>query len=170
HSLIGVASVERPSDFGIAEIASDGRIIRLSEKPLIPRSNQALVGMYVIHETQALFEAITYLMEHRITSHGEYQLTDALQRMVELGVRLYAFPVEYWLDCERRETLLAANRLLLDRISPEPIPDYPYTVVIPPVYIPPSCKIYRSIVGPYVSLGEGVELQNTAIQDSIVGS
>ncbi|MCS7152855.1 MAG: sugar phosphate nucleotidyltransferase [Bacteroidia bacterium] len=170
QNLVGIAPVENPSNFGIAEIGPDRRIQRLSEKPLIPRSNQALVGLYFIRDTKQLFEAITYLLEHRITSHGEYQLTDALQHMIEGGAEIYAFPVEYWLDCERRETLLAANRLLLDRLSTEPLPSYPHSVIIPPVYIPPSCKIFRSIVGPYVSLGEGVELQNTIVQDSIIGT
>lgn len=170
HSRIGIAPVERPSDFGIAEVSEGGRILRLTEKPLIPKSNQALVGIYLIHEVEALFSAIAYLLQHRITSHGEYQLTDALQHMIEQGISLYALPVEYWLDCERKETLLEANRLLLDRLSPEPLPEYPHTVIIPPVYIPPSCKVYRSIVGPHVSLGEGVELQNTIVQNSIIGS
>lgn len=170
RNLIGIAPVERPSDFGIAEVDSTGRILRLTEKPLIPRSNQALVGLYLIHDTHALFEAIAFLIAHKRTSHGEYQLTDALQHMIERGISLHGLPVEYWLDCERRDTLLAANRLLLDRIANEPVPEYPHTVIIPPVHIPPSCKLYRSIVGPYVSLGEGVELQDTVVQDSIIGS
>ncbi|MCS6895396.1 MAG: sugar phosphate nucleotidyltransferase [Bacteroidia bacterium] len=170
QSRIGIASVDRPSDFGIAEISKEGRILRVVEKPRIPRSNQALVGLYLIHETEQLFRAIDYLMEHRLTSHGEYQLTDALQWMIENGVALHALPVEYWLDCEKKETLLAANRLLLDRGPSEILPEYPHTVIIPPVHIPLSCKLYRAIVGPYVSLGEGVELQNTVVQDSIIGS
>lgn len=170
QSLIGIASVDRPSDFGIAEVSKEGVILRVVEKPRIPRSNQALVGLYLIHETPQLFQAISYLMENHLTSHGEYQLTDALQRMIEMGVSLRALPVEYWLDCEKKETLLAANRLLLDRMPSEPLPEYPHTVIIPPVYIPPSCKLYRAIVGPYVSLGEGVEIQNTLVQDSIIGS
>lgn len=170
RNLIGIAPVERPSDFGIAEVGTDGRILRLTEKPLIPRSNQALVGLYLIHETEGLFEAIAHLIDNHLTSHGEYQLTDALQQMIERGAVLYGLPVEYWLDCERRETLLAANRLLLDRMAAEPLPDYPHTVIIPPAHIPPSCKLYRAIVGPYVSLGEGVELQDAVVQDSIIGS
>ncbi|MCS7298220.1 MAG: sugar phosphate nucleotidyltransferase [Bacteroidia bacterium] len=169
-SRIGIAPVDHPSDFGIAEVAPDGRILRLTEKPLIPKSNQALVGLYLIHETQALFSAIDYLFENHITSHEEYQLTDALQHLVEKHIPLYATSVEYWLDCERKETLLEANRILLERLTPLPTPDYPHTVIIPPVYIPLSCKLYRSIVGPYVSLGEAVELQNTIVQDSIIGS
>ncbi len=169
HSRIGIAPVERPSDFGIAEVEGE-RILRVTEKPAIPRSNQALVGLYWIRETEALFEAIQYLLDHRITSQGEYQLTDALQRMIEMGISLYASSVRYWLDCEQKEALLEANRVLLERISPAPPMEYPHTVIIPPVYIPPSCKLYRAIVGPYVSLGEGVEIQHAIVQNSLIGS
>lgn len=169
HSRIGIAPVVRPSDFGIAEIEGE-RILRVTEKPAIPRSNQALVGLYWIRETAALFEAIDYLFAHHITSQGEYQLTDALQRMIERGIPLYALPVRYWLDCEQKEALLEANRVLLERLSPTAPMEYPHTVIIPPAYIPPSCKLYRAIVGPYVSLGEGVELQHAIVQNSLIGS
>lgn len=170
HSQVGIASVSKPSDFGIAEVGPDGRILRLTEKPAIPRSNQALVGLYHIRETAALFEAINYLLDRRLTSHGEYQLTDALQRLIEAEIPIYAVPVQYWLDCERKEALLEANRVLLERGGLLPPIDFPHTVIIPPVHIPPSCRLYRSIVGPHVSLGEGVEIQNSVIQDSIIGS
>ncbi len=170
HTLVGVAPVSTPSAFGIAEVGENGQVLRLVEKPLIPRSNQALVGLYKIQDTLALFEAIAYLLEHRLTSHGEYQLTDALDRMVQQGIPIYALPVRYWLDCERKEALLEANRMLLDK-NPPPLPtEYPHTVLIPPVYVPPSCKLYRTIIGPYVSLGEGVEIQNAVIQNSIIGA
>ncbi|MCX7607229.1 MAG: sugar phosphate nucleotidyltransferase [Bacteroidia bacterium] len=170
HSRVGIASVDKPSDFGIAQVGEDGRIQRLVEKPQIPLSNQALVGFYLIRETTSLFEAIEYLITHRVTSHGEFQLTDALQRMVEAGIPIYALRVQYWLDCERKEALLEANRVLLERLMYPVLPEYPHTVIIPPVYIPASCKLYRSIVGPYVSLGEGVEIQHSVIQDSLIGS
>lgn len=169
RSLVGVARVERPSEFGIAEVDEHSRILRLAEKPLIPRSNLALVGLYLIRETQALFQAIRYILDHHLTSHGEYQLTDALDHMVKQGIPIYALPVQYWLDCEKKETLLEANRVLLEQEPTLSLPEYPHSVIIPPVYIPPSCKIYRSIVGPYVSLGEGVEIQHSVIQDSLIG-
>ncbi|MCS7189392.1 MAG: sugar phosphate nucleotidyltransferase [Bacteroidia bacterium] len=170
QSRVGISIVENPSDFGIVEIDETGRLLRLTEKPLIPRSNYALVGLYLIRETAALFEAIQYLLDHHITSHGEYHLTDALQKLVEWDIPIYTLPVQYWLDCERKEALLEANKILLGNLPPLPLPEYPHSVIIPPVYIPNSCKLYRSIIGPYVSLGEGVEIQNSVVQDSLIGS
>lgn len=170
HTLVGIAPVSTPSAFGIAEVGEHGRVLRLVEKPLIPRSNQALVGLYKIQEISALFEAIAYLLDHRLTSHGEYQLTDALDRLVQQGIPIYALPVHYWLDCERKEALLEANRTLLEKNPAPPPVDYPHTVIIPPVYIHPSCKLHKAIIGPHVSLGEEAEIQNAVIQNSIIGA
>lgn len=169
-SLVGVAPVERPTEFGVAEMDAENWVTRLVEKPSIPRSNQALVGLYLIQETKMLFEAIEYLIRKNLTSHGEYQLTDALQYLLERGVRIRGMPVSHWLNCEQRENLLAANRTLLQRSFVGFTAEYPYSVIIPPVYIPHDCKIYRAIIGPYVSLGEGAEIQNAVIQDSIIGA
>jgi len=169
-SRLATSKVDNPTLFGIAELDSEGRISRLVEKPAIPRSNLALAGAYYIQEPARLLAAIQYLMDHHLLSHGEYQLTDALERLIQEGYPLYAYPVEHWLDCERKEALLEANRLLLRAEAIEDFPAYPETVIIPPVYIPPSCKLHRTIIGPYVTLGEGADIQNAIIQDSIVGA
>ncbi len=169
-SRLATAKVEKPSLFGIAEVDSEGRIRHLVEKPIIPRSNLALAGAYYVQEPARLLAAIQYLMDNHLLSHGEYQLTDALERLIREGQPIYAYMVEHWLDCERKEALLEANRLLLRLDAIEDFPTYPETVIIPPVYIPPSCKLHRAIIGPYVTLGEGVEIQNAIIQDSIVGA
>ncbi|MEN2993365.1 MAG: sugar phosphate nucleotidyltransferase [Bacteroidia bacterium] len=170
YNCVGIATVEAPSDFGIVELEADRRVVRLTEKPRIPRSNQAIVGLYLIRDTAALFEAISYIFEQKLTLNGEYQLTDALQRMVERGTPIYGFPVDYWLDCEEKDAILEANRILLSQSASPPLREYPHVVIIPPVHIPPSCKLYRAIVGPYVSLGEGVEIENAIVQDSIIGA
>ncbi len=169
-SRLATARVENPSSFGIAEVDSDGLIRRLVEKPAIPRSNMALAGAYYIRGPARLLSAIQYLMDNHILSHGEYHLTDALERLIQEGHVFQAYAVEHWLDCERKEALLEANRLLLRADSVEDFPAYPETIIIPPVYIPPSCKLHRAIIGPYVTLGEGAEIQNAIIQDSIIGA
>ena len=169
-SRLAISRVENPTLFGIAEVEADGRIRRLVEKPAIPRSNFALAGAYYIQQPARLLAAIQHLLDHSLLSHGEYQLTDALQRLIEEGHPFQAYPVEHWLDCERKEALLEANRILLRTEAVEDFPTYPDTVIIPPVYIPPSCKLHRAIIGPYVTLGEGADIQNAIIQDSIVGA
>ncbi len=169
-SQLAIGRVEQPSQFGVAEVSTDHRIRRVTEKPAIPRSNLALTGAYYICQPADLLCAIQDIIDQNLLSHGEYQLTDAIQRLIEEGIPFLSYPVEHWLDCERKETLLAANRLLLSTQSIEDLFAYPETVIIPPVYIGPSCKLHRSIIGPYVTLGEGVEVQNAILQDSIVGA
>ena len=80
-----VKKVDDPRLFGVAELHPDGSIKRLIEKPTIPKSNLALVGIYRIKETAKLFEAIEYNITNKITTQNEYHLTDALQRMINEG-------------------------------------------------------------------------------------
>ncbi|MGQ9863295.1 MAG: sugar phosphate nucleotidyltransferase [Bacteroidia bacterium] len=169
ETIVGLARVSNPGAFGVAEIDEKGYVRHLVEKPTIPRSNMALVGVYKISDTALFWEGIRYTLTNHILSHGEYQLTDVLVYMLEKGASLRGVLVDKWLDCERKEVLLEANRWLLrgqNTIFHEPA----YTVIIPPVYIPPSCRIYGSIIGPYVTLGEETEVQNSILEDSILGS
>ncbi len=169
-SRIAIARVADPSQYGIAEVNPDGRLTQVIEKPAIPRSNLAMIGVYYVREPKPLLGAIDHLIAHRVLSHGEYQLTDALQLRIEAGDAFYAYKVEHWLNCEQKEALLAANRLLLAQYSMPSLGSYSYTVIIPPAYVPPSAKLYRVILGPYVTLGDHVEIQNAIIQDSIIGA
>lgn len=169
ETILGLARVPNPVDFGVAEIDDEDRVRHLVEKPTIPRSNMALVGVYKISDTALFWEGTRYILSNHIMSHGEHQLTDVLMYMLERGAFLQGVVVDKWLDCERKEVLLEANRWLLrgqNVLLHEPA----YTVIIPPVYIPSSCKIYGSIIGPYVTLGEETEVQNSILEDSILGS
>ena len=106
YSCLGVKKVTDPREFGVAEFGEDGRVNRLVEKPRIPKSNMAIVGLYKIKEVPALIRATEYLIQRDIRTVGEYQLTDALQLMVEQGIHFHAMPVQNWFDCGRKEILL----------------------------------------------------------------
>ena len=77
YSCLGVKKVTDPREFGVAEFGEDGRVNRLVEKPRIPKSNMAIVGLYKIKEVPALIRATEYLIQRDIRTVGEYQLTDA---------------------------------------------------------------------------------------------
>jgi glucose-1-phosphate thymidylyltransferase len=98
---------------------------------------------------------------------GEYQLTDALQIMVDKGAKLKTFKTEKWYDCGRPEMLLDVNKILLksSRIEVET----ENCVVIDPAIIEKGCKLKNSIVGPYVSIAEGSEIEGSIIKNSIIG-
>lgn len=175
HSCIGVKKVSDPREFGVAEFGEDGRVIRMVEKPRIPKSNMAIVGLYKVKEVPALLRAIDYLMEADIRTMGEFQLTDALQRMVDQGIVFQTVPVSNWFDCGRKEVLLETNATLLDQRFRQPqqqnhTPQFENTIFIQPVAVGNNCNICNSIIGPHVTIGDNASIQRSVVQDSIVGN
>jgi len=165
YDSIGTKLVEDPRRFGIAQ--TDGQFITaLVEKPEHPASNMALVGIYYIKSTELLKRCLTDLVEKKITTRGEYQLTDALQLMIKHGCRMTTFNVEGWFDCGKPETLLSTNKYLLSQIKS--VDRREGNVLIPPVFISPSALLENSVIGPYVSVGDGSKIISSIIRDSII--
>jgi glucose-1-phosphate thymidylyltransferase len=166
HTSIGVKQVEDPRRFGIAEL-KDGFVTKLTEKPENPTSKYAIVGLYWINKPRLLQECIEELMASDQKTKGEFQLTDALQLMIQHGERIQTFPVEGWYDCGKPETLLATNRHLLGKqTSSAAIDD---VVIVPPVYISPKARIDHSIVGPYATVADGAVVTESIVRNCIIG-
>jgi len=172
HSVLGVKRVDDPRDFGVAEIGDDGFIIRVVEKPQIPKSNMALVGIYLIKETSLLFSCLEENMRNHIMSRGEFSITDAIECMIRGGARFQSFKVQNWFNCGKKDTLLASNATLLKKFGGVISPQHHFenTIVIPPVSIAPGCDIKNSIIGPNVTIGEQTTINYSIIKDSIIGS
>ncbi|MEI6507348.1 MAG: sugar phosphate nucleotidyltransferase [Bacteroidota bacterium] len=170
ETLLGVKKVDDPRLFGVAEINDDGSIKKLVEKPMIPKSNLALVGIYKVKEGAKLVEALNYQVDNKKMSHNEYQLTDALMHMIELGVKMKTFNVDNWFDCGKKEILLETNSILLKRLNYDHTAyRYESTIIIPPVFIGENCKITNSIIGPNVSIGDNTIMNYAILKDSIIG-
>lgn len=172
-SEIGLRRVDNPGSFGVAELDDRNRVIRVVEKPLIPKSNMAMVGVYKIIETPVMFEALDTYLNLKADADGEYHLTHALQTMIGMGIRFDGFKVNNWFDCGRKETLLETNATLLKSMAnhaDKPEVSYQNTVIIPPVNIAKGCMIENSIIGPSVSIGENTRIRSSIIHDSIIGS
>jgi glucose-1-phosphate thymidylyltransferase len=165
-NYIGVKTVAEPQRFGIVELEDD-RIVNLVEKPESPKTNLAVVGVYFIQDSSALYTALDSLIGSGIRTKGEFQLTDALNRMIADGIVIRAFEVEGWYDCGKPETLLETNRALLDLASPRP--EVPGSILIPPVHIASGVQLESSIVGPHVSIADGSILRRSIVRNSIVG-
>lgn len=164
-SSLGVKSVADPRRFGVVE--TDGAFItRLVEKPEIPPSNLAIVGLYYITNPALLKSCLDDLIRHDKRNRGEYQLTDALQMMIERGERFTTFPVEGWYDCGKPETLLATNRHLLDERPAFSAREN--SVIIPPVFIADSATIVHSVIGPYATVAENATVVDSVVRNSIV--
>jgi dTDP-glucose pyrophosphorylase len=113
YSALGVKRVDDPRDFGVVEQGEDGFITRVVEKPQIPKSNLALVGIYLIRETSFLFTCLENNIRNQVMSRGEYSITDAIECMIEHGAKFRSFKVQNWFDCGKKETLLESNATLL---------------------------------------------------------
>lgn len=170
-SMIGVKKVDDPRDFGVAEIDADCRINHVVEKPQIPKSNMAMVGIYKIKETAQMFQCLETNIRQGLQSHGEFSLTDALDCMIQQGVKFKSFKVENWFDCGKKETMLESNATLLKKFAKEVKADqFENTVIIPPVSIGKNCTIKNSIIGPNVAIGESTSIDSSIVKNSIIGS
>ncbi len=171
-SALCVKRVDDPRDFGVVELNEEGFITRVVEKPQIPKSNMALVGIYLIRDTGFLFNCLENNMRNQVMSRGEFSITDAIECMIEQGARFRAFKVQNWFDCGKKETLLESNATLLKKfggvISPEH--NFENTIIIPPVSVAEGCDIKNSIIGPNVTIGEKTTINYSIIKNSIIGS
>ena len=165
HTSLGVKFVDDPRRFGVVQ-SGNGFAEKLIEKPEKFISNLALVGLYWIKNTKLLKTSIDEIIEGEIKTRGEYQLTDALQKMIDKGEKITTFNVEGWYDCGKPETLLSTNRFLLEKNSTQKTGDG--FIVIPPVFISPKAKISGSVIGPYTTVADNAVVVDSIIRDSII--
>ena len=164
---IGVRQVDDPSRFGVVKLEGD-RIVDVVEKPEHFVSDQALVGVNLIRDSDRLFSCLEEIITKGQRTLGEFQLADAFALMVARGAHLHAFPVHNWFDCGVTESLLETNRHLLGRLGPASPREG--VILIPPVYIADSAEVSNSVVGPNVSVGENARISDSVIKDSIIGT
>jgi len=169
-ALVWVKPVPDPRRFGVAEVGEDGYVKRLIEKPKEMTNNLAVVGFYYFREAEDLLSAIDEQIEKDIQLKGEYFLADAINIMLQRGLRMKTCTVDVWLDTGTPETLLETNRYLLDDSMDNSAEAQKYkgTVIIPPVFIHPTAKVKESIIGPYVSLGAECVVERSIIENSIL--
>lgn len=164
-AVIGVKEVDEPRRFGVVRLKGD-IVIDMVEKPENPPTNLAIAGIYSFPDSSRLYLSLDKLIKADKKTRGEYQLTDALRMMVKDGYKIKAVRIDGWYDCGKPQTLLETNRYILSlkRFSPK----IPQSVVIPPVYVSKSAKVVSSIIGPYVSVGDDVVIENSIISSTII--
>jgi glucose-1-phosphate thymidylyltransferase len=165
-AAIGVQRVDDPRRFGVVQVEGK-RIQRLVEKPDEFVSDLAIVGINFVQRSDLLFDSLEQLMQQNLRTRGEYQLTDAFGLMVESGAYLETFQVDHWFDCGAPDSLLDTNRHLLDQRAAVVSRDG--VILVPPVFVAESAVIEESVLGPYVSVGDGARVSHAVIRDSIIG-
>ncbi len=167
-----VKEVPDPRRFGVAETDSDGVVQKLIEKPDDMSNNLALVGFYYFKKAEDLLEAIRKQIEEEKALKGEFYLADAINIMLEGGMRMRVQQVDVWEDCGKADALLQTNRYLLEngRDNSGEAAKRESVVIIPPVYIDPDAIVEQSVIGPHVSIGSACEIRRSILADTIVDS
>ncbi|MBJ7347496.1 MAG: glucose-1-phosphate thymidylyltransferase [Thermoleophilaceae bacterium] len=179
-ALILLTEVPDPEHYGVAEL-KDGRVVQLLEKPPNPKTNLALVGVYMFR--QSIFAAARAIEP---SPRGELEITDAIQHLVDEGLNVEPHLVDgWWKDTGRLEDMLQANRLVLEdvtqtldgdltdcsiegRVVVEAGATLTRTTVRGPAVIAAGAELTDAFVGPYTSIGKDVKLTSTEIEYSIV--
>jgi glucose-1-phosphate thymidylyltransferase len=180
EALILLTPVPDPEHYGVAEL-EDGRVVALAEKPPVPKTDLALVGVYMF--TPAIHDAARAI---RPSARGELEITDAIQHLVDAGRRVEPHIVRgWWKDTGRLEDMLEANRLILDtidgRIDGELIDSRCDGRVIVeagarlercsvrgPAIIGAGARLVDCYVGPYTAIGEDCTIERAEVEHSIL--
>jgi glucose-1-phosphate thymidylyltransferase len=169
EAIACVKPVEDPRRFGVTVINDEGYVEKLIEKPESMENNLAIVGFYYFKRAEDLLDAIEEQMRLDIQLKNEYFLADAINLMLEKGLKMRTQRVDVWLDAGTSETVLETNRYLLDNSrdnSQEA--ERPGVLINPPVYIHPTASVVNSVIGPYVSLGADCHVESSILRDSIL--
>jgi len=176
-----LAKVPDPQQFGVAEL-QDGKVVRLVEKPAEPRSDLALVGVYLFSP-----EVFTSVARIKPSFRNELEITDAIQDLINRGLTVRPQIVDgWWKDTGRLEDMLEANRLILDTISRNVRGDIDgmsriegkvivelgavirNSVIRGPAIIGANARLLNCYVGPFTSIMNDVEVRDAEIEHSIV--
>jgi len=176
-----LAEVKNPQEFGVAELSGD-RVVRLEEKPKAPRSNLALVGVYMFDAT--VFEAVNAI---KPSFRNELEITDAIQYLIDTKYDVRSHVITgWWKDTGKLEDMLEANRIILTgiarhvegEISPDTKVEGPVvvgkgsrisgSVLRGPIIIGKNCTIKGAYLGPFTSIADDVEVVDSEVEHSII--
>ncbi|WP_169981204.1 glucose-1-phosphate thymidylyltransferase [Microbispora sp. H10836] len=178
---IMLTRVSDPRQFGVAELAGDGRVVGLEEKPREPKSDLALVGVYLF--TRAIHDAVAEL---KPSWRGELEITDAIQWLIDAGHEVDPAVISgYWKDTGNVADMLEVNRLVLEslerrvdgdaedceligRVVVEAGASVRRSRIVGPVVVGAGTVVDRSYVGPFTSIGADCVVSGSEIEYSIV--
>ena len=181
-AMILLKEVEDPTRFGVAKFDEKGKLVKLIEKPKVPPSNYALVGVYFFKPV--VFDVIKEL---KPSWRGEFEITDAIQLMLERGHRVgYSFVDGWWLDTGKKDDILYANMLILDERAERDVrgeitnsriegrvaigegTKVVNSTIRGPTVIGKDCLIQGSFIGPYTSIGNGSQILNSSVENCVI--
>ena len=179
---IMLTKVPDPRAFGVAELDGAGRVVGLEEKPRTPKSDLALVGVYLF--TPAVHEAVAAL---KPSWRGELEITEAIQWLIDAGRSVDSTVITgYWKDTGNVTDMLEVNRLVLESLDPrldgvvepdceiigrvvvEPGAQVSGSRIVGPAVIGAGSKITASYIGPFTAIAENCAVDDSELEYSIV--
>lgn len=182
-AVILLKPVDNPQAFGVAQADSSGKIICLEEKPKNPKSNLALVGVYIF--SKEIHSAIANI---KPSSRGELEITDAIQNLITIGKPVHSHRLDtWWLDTGKKDDLLAANSIVLDewfkrkikgevdaasqitgRVTIEEGAVIKNSTLRGPIVVGSGAVIEDSFIGPFTSIGGDTRIKKSIIEHCVI--
>ncbi len=172
-AIVWTQKIEDPTAFGVVKLNANNEIEAFVEKPKEFVSDLAIIGVYYFKNGEGLKAELQRLIDLDIKQKGEYQITDAMEHMLKNGVKFYTDQVNEWLDCGNKDATVYTNQRILEiKKDSETLRDataqITNSVIIEPCFIGKNVKVSNSVIGPHVSLEEGVKVTDARISNSIV--
>jgi len=183
NASILLKEVPDPKAFGVAELDSSGRVVHLVEKPKKPKSNLAIIGVYLF--TAEIHKAIA---RTKPSWRGELEITDAIQKLLEMGKEVKSHLLRgWWLDIGSNDGLIEANRVVLDAFLKRDIKGevdsqshivgrvqigegtkLENSLVRGPVFIAANCRIKNSLIQPFTNIRAGTVVEDSSLEHSVI--
>ncbi len=172
-AIVWTQKVDDPRAYGVVKLNANSEIEAFVEKPQDFVSDLAIIGVYYFKDGEGLKKEIERLIDNNIMLKGEYQITDAMEHMLQNGVKFYTGQVEEWFDCGFKDSAVYTNQRILEiKAGSEQLITATSTVtqsfIIPPCYLGDNVIIKNSVIGPHVSVEKGTIIEDSRITNSII--
>lgn len=172
-AIVWTQKIDDPAAFGVVKLNDANEIEAFVEKPKDFVSDLAIIGVYYFKDGENLKGELQRLIDLDIKQKGEYQITDAMEHMLKNGLKFYTDQVNEWLDCGNKDATVYTNQRILEiKKDKEQLTDstaiITNSVILQPCFIGKNVIITNSVIGPHVSLEEGVKVNGSHIRNSII--
>lgn len=173
-AMIWVKQVDNPQAYGVVNLNDKGHITELVEKPEVPESDLAVIGIYYFKDVGVLKAQLQEVLDENLLRGGEYQINDGIKKMQSKGYVFKPGEVNEWMDCGNKTVTVQTNKQILEHLkfsNEKLIADnieIHNSEITEPCFIADGVKLINAKVGPHVSLGKGTIVEDSTISNSLV--